>query len=243
MQIKEISELTGLTKRTIRYYEEEGLFSPSTERKNGRVCRDYSKEDVDMLLVISSLRKALFSIDEIKTMVESPQEIAHILPQHIIKLELEHTALENLIAVIKDIPPQEVSSVVALSHALSPETRSLPLPPADITPHFRYLDEMEPFNKKQKRHRVTTEDAYPFPGIYPKLSAINLVKDDKEELHTTYAPSRNIPFSILHTIAGLLEVAAVVILTLGLISRMVVSSILLSVTLFLLSKLLYRLCK
>ena len=36
MKIKEVSERTGLTKKTIRYYEAEGLLSPEKQWQNGR---------------------------------------------------------------------------------------------------------------------------------------------------------------------------------------------------------------
>ena len=40
MKIKEVSEKTGLTKKTIRFYEEEGLIQPEKTYYNGRTYRD-----------------------------------------------------------------------------------------------------------------------------------------------------------------------------------------------------------
>lgn len=75
MQIKEVCERTNLSRRTIRYYEEEGLISPETETRNGRTYRNYSEADIEELLIIASLRKAWFSIEEIKTMRKEPERI------------------------------------------------------------------------------------------------------------------------------------------------------------------------
>ena len=40
MKIKEVSQLTGLSKKTIRFYEEEGLIQPEKTYYNGRAYWD-----------------------------------------------------------------------------------------------------------------------------------------------------------------------------------------------------------
>ena len=62
MKIKEVSERTGLTKKTIRYYEAEGLLSPEKQWQNGREYRNYSEADIQQLEKIASLRRARFSL-------------------------------------------------------------------------------------------------------------------------------------------------------------------------------------
>lgn len=44
MNIKIVSEKTGLTKKAIKYYESEGLINPS--KNNGNNYREYSDEDI-----------------------------------------------------------------------------------------------------------------------------------------------------------------------------------------------------
>lgn len=39
MKLKEVCEKTGLTQKTIRFYEERGLIAPSHSTKNGRSYR------------------------------------------------------------------------------------------------------------------------------------------------------------------------------------------------------------
>ena len=68
MKLKEVCERTGLTKRTIRFYEEKELLSPQKTYKNGREYRDYSEDDVARLKDIATLRRARFTIQEIKQM-------------------------------------------------------------------------------------------------------------------------------------------------------------------------------
>ena len=66
MKMKALCEITGLTRKTILYYEEQGFVSPEKTRSNGRDYRDYSDADAKKLLDVSTLRKCGFSIEEIR---------------------------------------------------------------------------------------------------------------------------------------------------------------------------------
>lgn len=79
MKIKTVCELTELTDRTIRYYIEEHLISPSyTENYLGRKSYNFSKSDIQQLQDIAVLRKFGFSISEIKKMLLEPAQIIPI---------------------------------------------------------------------------------------------------------------------------------------------------------------------
>ena len=65
MKIKEVAKATGLTEKTIRYYEHRGLVIPESKELNGRSFREYSPEDVAALRAVSTLRKARFPVEEI----------------------------------------------------------------------------------------------------------------------------------------------------------------------------------
>ena len=45
MTIKEVEELTGLSRSNVRFYEKERLIFPSRNERNG--YRDYSESDVE----------------------------------------------------------------------------------------------------------------------------------------------------------------------------------------------------
>jgi len=57
MQIGEVAERTGLTQRTLRFYEEKGLLDPPTRMEGG--FRLYSEEDVEELARILRLTRDL----------------------------------------------------------------------------------------------------------------------------------------------------------------------------------------
>ena len=68
MQIGEVAESTGLTHRTLRYYEEKGLLPPPSRMEGG--FRLYTDEDVQRIRHIRELVGLLgFSLAEIKEMV------------------------------------------------------------------------------------------------------------------------------------------------------------------------------
>lgn len=70
LQIGEAADRTGLTQRTLRYYEEKGLLRPPSRMDGG--FRLYSSEDMDRIERIKEMRDLLgFSLAEIKEMVEA----------------------------------------------------------------------------------------------------------------------------------------------------------------------------
>ena len=73
MQIKEVSKKTGLSIKTIRFYTERDLVEPKKEERNGRTYKDFSQKDLERLHMIAVLRKCLFSIEQIKTMIDHPE--------------------------------------------------------------------------------------------------------------------------------------------------------------------------
>ena len=73
LQIDEVASRTGLTKRTIRYYEEIGLLRPPSRTEGG--YRLFTAEDIGRLERIKRLRELMnFSLAEIKEHVEADEQ-------------------------------------------------------------------------------------------------------------------------------------------------------------------------
>jgi DNA-binding transcriptional MerR regulator len=71
-QIGEVAERTGVTQRTLRFYEEKGLLPPP-ERMDGGF-RLYSEADVERITSIRSMQSLLgLTLAEIKEMVEAEE--------------------------------------------------------------------------------------------------------------------------------------------------------------------------
>jgi DNA-binding transcriptional MerR regulator len=69
-RIGEVAKLTGLTPRTLRYWEEQGLISPSSYR--GRGERLYSATDMARVTRIKDLQELLgFSLAEVRVVLDT----------------------------------------------------------------------------------------------------------------------------------------------------------------------------
>ena len=85
MKIKQVEELVGITRKNIRFYEDQGLLN--VERaENG--YREYHQEDVIRLQEIKLFRKMDISIEEMKSLFEKKKSLQICLEQHL--RELEH---------------------------------------------------------------------------------------------------------------------------------------------------------
>ncbi|MEE0095079.1 MAG: MerR family transcriptional regulator [Oscillospiraceae bacterium] len=157
MKIKEVSERTGLTKKTIRYYEAEGLLSPEKQWQNGREYRNYSEADIQRLTKIAALRRARFSVEEIRHIHEVPGDIPEIFQSYRRRLQQEQVDLSAILAVINNITSETLTSEDTLISQMKPATVGLPLPAVDLDPHFRYLDEMEELSQLVS-HRITPQE-------------------------------------------------------------------------------------
>jgi DNA-binding transcriptional MerR regulator len=72
LQIGEVAERTGVTQRTLRFYEEKGLLKPPSRLEGG--FRLYSETDIQRVERIRRLQQLLgFSLAEIKEMVEAEE--------------------------------------------------------------------------------------------------------------------------------------------------------------------------
>ena len=72
LQIGEVAERTGVTQRTLRFYEEKGLLRPPGRMDGG--FRLYSEDDVRRVEQIKRLQTLLgFTLAEIKDMVEAEE--------------------------------------------------------------------------------------------------------------------------------------------------------------------------
>ena len=185
MKLKEVCEATGLSRKTIRLYEEKGLLVPQKESKNGRDYREYSEEDVKRLQEIATLRRAWFTMDEIARMQQNPDAIEEIFPQYLQWLESQKETLEGLLSAARSIEPDKISSITELSEKMQ-EAEKMPLPQADIEPRFQYLDALE-----QRPAKVEPEWKEPLPGgmddsrIYRQFVAANS-KDRSDDLGVAF---------------------------------------------------------
>ena len=158
MKIKDVSQITGLSKKTIRFYEEEGLIDPEKTYQNGRAYRTYTQAHIQTLNDVALLRRARFSVEEIKTILSAPEEIPTLFDSYRQRLRTEKDALVQVLSVVDEIAAEELTSKEALMEQITPSAQSLTLPATDVQPHFRYLDLLEANLMKRKKNVNLTED-------------------------------------------------------------------------------------
>ena len=94
MKIKDIIELTDLSRESIRFYERCGLLEP---KRNENGYREYNEEDVSTLKRIKLLRLLNISIEDIKEIQSNDKELIECLDKHLKQLE------EQKINVMKSV--------------------------------------------------------------------------------------------------------------------------------------------
>lgn len=92
MKIHEVEALIGVTKKNIRFYEQEGLLHPN-RKENG--YRDYSQQDVEELKKIRFLRSLSFPLEEIRQMQAGTLTVADGARRHLIVLDREQHSIEK----------------------------------------------------------------------------------------------------------------------------------------------------
>lgn len=99
MNSKEVQELTGLTRKALEYYEENGLINPIRGENN---YRNYSEVHIELLNKISLYRKLGLSIEEIKSLLHSNEavDVGYLLREKSRRLKndsIKLQLLENLL--------------------------------------------------------------------------------------------------------------------------------------------------
>jgi DNA-binding transcriptional MerR regulator len=80
-RIGEVAEVTGLTQRTIRYYEELGLLEPAAHQTGGN--RRYDDDDLERLKLIRRLKDVVgLSLSELREFLETESERTEIRRQY-----------------------------------------------------------------------------------------------------------------------------------------------------------------
>jgi DNA-binding transcriptional MerR regulator len=101
LRIGEVVARTGLTERALRHYEDEGLILPGRSAAGQRL---YAKADLAAIATISVLRRAGFSLAEIKALRERRAvDLKSLIAAQIEALKLEAAAAGAAIKVLQSI--------------------------------------------------------------------------------------------------------------------------------------------
>ena len=94
--VKEVSELTGVSIRTLQYYDSIGLLQPTSRSEGG--YRLYDDDALEQLQQILLFRELEFPLKEIKALMQRPDfDRSQVLGEQIELLRLKREHLDNLI--------------------------------------------------------------------------------------------------------------------------------------------------
>ena len=134
MRINQLADLTGVSPKTIRYYESIGVLPQPHRSLNG--YREYDEADMERLKLVAGARKLEFSLDDVTEIIamrdrrEAPcrvvldklaqkaDEIAH----RIAELQQLEQELRHLHKLGKRFPTDDVDGKACVCHLVSEES-------------------------------------------------------------------------------------------------------------------------
>lgn len=124
MNIGEVEQRTGITKKNIRFYEKAGLLDVARNHENK--YREYSEEDVQTLEQVKLLRKLGVTLEDIRTLQSGGIGLADCMDKYTLLLKNQMADMKN---------------AVQLCHAIQQNGEELQtLQPG---PYLRQMEQME----------------------------------------------------------------------------------------------------
>lgn len=105
MNIKQAEELTGITSKNIRFYEDSGLLHPHRNEQNG--YREYADEDIHRIKLIKMLRKLDMPIDTIREVLNGQQQLDTVMSAQYNHLEQSIRQMEAAKQICKALENEQ----------------------------------------------------------------------------------------------------------------------------------------
>lgn len=138
MKMKEVLERTGLTDRAVRLYIANELVNPECTRGyTGRNNFEFSEGDIQVLQKIALLRKADFSIEQIKSLQTGGAEARKALSDYLEEKREEYCRDGLILAALEGLPGEEMLSLDELCERLTDGFREKQVPKEDLKPTWK----------------------------------------------------------------------------------------------------------
>ena len=100
-KIKEVMELSGLSRRTLQYYDDTGLMENRRTAGNYRI---YGDEDLQRIWKIILYKEMGFRLDEIRKLLNSDErDMSELLKTKAASIEQETAELQRMLAFIEKV--------------------------------------------------------------------------------------------------------------------------------------------
>lgn len=135
MKIKDVIAQTGLTDRAIRLYIDNELICPEqNETYSGRKSLEFSPADVEQLRHIALLRKAGFTLADIKLLQQGGDPARQALCERIAALKQELALNTRVLEALEQLNTDEAITVEAICQQLDEAVWEKALPAEDTRP-------------------------------------------------------------------------------------------------------------
>lgn len=101
VNIKQAETLSGISKRNIRFYEQEGMIHPSRNQEND--YREYSDSDIQTLKLIRALRMVDMPLEQIRNIIAGKVEIHQAAAEQELRLKQKAQELETAIRFCREL--------------------------------------------------------------------------------------------------------------------------------------------
>lgn len=173
--VHEVSELVGVSIRTLQYYDKIGLFTPSEYTEAG--YRLYDDTDLERLQQILLFRELEFPLKDIKKIINNPDfDKSKALEQQIELLMLKKEHIENLIILAREI---KLKGVRAMDFKAF-DTKKIDEYAAQAKAYWGNTKEYKEFDEKSKT-RTKDEEQKLFGNLMDLFVEFGKIKDQKPE--------------------------------------------------------------
>lgn len=132
MKIKDVIDKTGLTDRAIRLYIEHGLVTPENQKSyTGRNNYNFTQADIDYFDQIATLRKADFSLEQIKTLKLGGESARDVLLEYLTAKQDSVVMGQRIIDALKDYSAQDSVTMESVCAKIKESIENTPLPEVD----------------------------------------------------------------------------------------------------------------
>ncbi|MGN0733644.1 MAG: MerR family transcriptional regulator [Emergencia sp.] len=104
MRINEVEQIVGISKKNIRFYEDQGLIHPERNKANG--YREYTENDIELILKIKLLRRLAVPIAEIRNLVDGRLTLPDCMERHLIYLNSQRKNIEAVSELCRSLNEQ-----------------------------------------------------------------------------------------------------------------------------------------
>lgn len=163
MKIGELARRTGLTVRTLRFYDEIGLVRPTERSEGGH--RVYGPDAVRRLQQVTSLRSLGLSLDEVRAQLEAHD------PSLLETIELQRTRLGEQITALETLQQRLDGIARLLQHGEAVTTDTLVTTMEAMRMVEKYYSEEQLEWLRKRREEVGEELIVEVEAEWPKLMA------------------------------------------------------------------------